>query len=767
MAKKAEVRIEGKETVSKASKSARTGLGDLDKTVKKSSASMLKAGAAIGAAVVAFRTLNRVMNDLQEAYYKQEQAETMFQAALRATGTEAEVSAKNIFKFASELQQITIYGDEAILSATSLLQSLAKLNEDGLKKIMPLMLDFSTGMKVDLNAAMSLVGKTLGSTTNALSRYGIVIDMTLSKEEKLAQLIEELQNKFGGMAEAIGDTAYGATVKLDNVIGDLKEQMGRTVAFGMKPFRESLTAIVIEIIKVKKETNDALEYLSKLGQEQVTAAESLIYWNTQLSTSESALGKLWSRMWRGRKIQSEEYIKAKIAEYEILVKVEEGAAKYDKKRTEEATKEAAAIKLLFDIKSEALRRFEELRLEALSPLEKELELIRDELDLYSDLKKEFEKYSQGWIAVENVILSLLGKEKKLLTEIAEGQLSLIDKLAIAYGRTEEGIREALEAEVDFWRVQILNVELTEEELYQVSLVIEALEDRLKVEEKITEEINKRPSLLPQAGTPPIAGATGGGGQMLLGPWPTPMREEEEEEVSAGMFAFNEALSAGAPQIAGFIGMIGSFSTTLSMATGPAALLVIAVMAVIQIFQGIMQVLQPLVDSILQPLIGILIIIGRVLGSILAPVFGALAVIVDKLAQGFVWLYNKVIMPIANGFIKVFNFLSNALITFANLFLRKSKHIAKRDISAGTLQEISLGDVYAAGETGMGGTTANLGSTTTIQRQPDNYFHIYFQGPILGVSGIDEAAELIIAAIERHGDLGGKIHIEEAIVPMAG
>lgn len=703
MAKKAEVRIEGKETVSKASKSARTGLGDLDKTVKKSSASMLKAGAAIGAAVVAFRTLNRVMNDLQEAYYKQEQAETMFQAALRATGTEAEVSAKNIFKFASELQQITIYGDEAILSATSLLQSLAKLNEDGLKKIMPLMLDFSTGMKVDLNAAMSLVGKTLGSTTNALSRYGIVIDMTLSKEEKLAQLTEELQNKFGGMAEAIGDTAYGATVKLDKVIGDLKEQMGRTVAFGMKPFREALTEIVIKIIKVKTEINDALEYMSKLGQEQVTAAESLIYWNTQLSISESALGKLWSRMWRGRTIQSEEYIKAKIAEYEILVKVEEGAAKYDKDRNERLTKEAASIKLLFDIKAEALRRFEELRLEALSPLEKELELLQDELNLYSDLKKEFEKYSQGWIAVENVILTLLGKEKKLLTEIEEQLLSVTDAWSDLGG------------EIDKWPAG--------------GILMGGMGQPFS------------PGL-PQAGTPPIAGATGGGAQMLLGPTPEPPTKSMD-----AIAIFSRALEATIGGLMNFLNLFQSFQAVIQ----PLQL----------IFQGMMQVLQPLVDQILQPLIGIFIIIGRVLGMVLAPVFEALAMITDKLAQAFVWLYNKVIMPVGNLIISIFNIVANALIFFANLFLRKSKHIAKRDISAGTLQEISLGDVYAAGETGMGGTTADLGSTTTIQRQPDIHIYINVQGSVYGAGGPEQVGEEMARALEKYAGIGGRILIEEA------
>jgi hypothetical protein len=711
------VRLTGEDKASPAIKKVKGGLGDLDKTVKKSSVSMLKAGAAIGAAVVAFRTLNKVMNDLQEAYFVQEQAEASFQAALRATGTEAEVSAQSIFDFASKLQEMTIYGDEAIISATSLLQSLAKLNEDGLKKLIPLMLDFSTGMKLDLNAAMSLVGKTLGSTTNALSRYGITIDMTLSKEEKLAQLTEELQNKFGGMAEAIGDTAYGSTVKLSNAIGDLKEQMGRSIAVGMKPFRQWLTNIFIEATKVKEAINDAAEYINKLGQQQVTAAESLEYWNTQMAQSETALSKLWSRMWRGKKIQSEEYIKAKIAEYEIQAKIEEAAARYDKKVAARLAKEladaeekTAAIQLLFDIESEALERLEELRLQALPSLEKELKLIQDELDLYSDLKRGVEKYGEAWVAVEDVILMLLDKEKKVRAEIANIPLTGWDvgEWGAAFGLPS--------------------------------------------------------GIIMQGG-----GEADEGGNFQI---------EERERISSGLMVFNEALSAGAPQIAGFITMVGEFSTMLSTAAGPAFLLVVAVLAVIEIFKGMMEVLKPLIDNILQPLAAMLQIIGRVIGAILAPGFEILGRVVELVGQVFIWLYNKVILPVGNFFIKMMNMLYNTVILVGNgfiqlynLLVRKSKEkalMAGRDITAGTLGEISLGDIYPAGETGrVGGTTADLGSTTTIQRQPDNYFHIYFQSPILGVSGIDEAAELIIAAIERHGVLGGKIQIAEAIVPMAG
>ncbi len=110
------------------------------------------------------------------AFGKQAEAEAKLNAAIRATGKESEISAKNIGIFAAELQKTTLFGDEATISATALLQSFANLNEQGLKQIIPGILDMSAAMGISLETAATLVGKTLGSTTNALSRYGIVVD---------------------------------------------------------------------------------------------------------------------------------------------------------------------------------------------------------------------------------------------------------------------------------------------------------------------------------------------------------------------------------------------------------------------------------------------------------------------------------------------------------------------------------------------------------------------------------------------------------------
>ena len=437
---------------------------DIIAETKKSVKSMMKMAAGITAAIVIVKKLYKSMKELEEIYFKQEKAEAMFAAALKATGTEAEVSAKSFFNFSSELQAVTIYGDEAIISATSLLQSLAKLNDQGLKKIVPLMLDFATGMKIDLNTAMSLVGKTLGSTTNALARYGIVIDMSLSKEEKLVQLTEQLQQSFGGMAVAMGDTAYGATVKLSNAIGDYKEQLGRTISVGMKPFREWLTNIVTEATNVKRAINDMVELLD-----------------------------------RGDKFEMIDRM-AEIREaIEILEK------KRDKPITFFTKKQAQLLK---DLKNELINLGMQYDVIAMQKdrdyivAQKAAKIIKEEEELQVKLIKGKADYSA---ALEKTLTEEEKRRQELELTIAglQDYINILPRITAA-------------DEIQFQNVAALR------DVYR-----ELLEEIGKVNEEIKKHLFPE---LPQAGTPPIAGAGGGGARAIFGTDPGLgiMREITEE-----------------------------------------------------------------------------------------------------------------------------------------------------------------------------------------------------------------------------------------------
>jgi TP901 family phage tail tape measure protein len=181
-------------------------------------------------------------------------AEAALTNAIRATGKETSISVESLKKYTAELQKVTTFGDEAQLSALALVQQLADLDEKGLKQVLPGLLDFSTAMGVDLQTAASLVGKTLGSSTNALARYGIEVDATATPTEKLAQITDALAGKFGGAAEAAAKAGLGPLTQLKNSAGDLGEEFGKI--------------LIPELNKLVGKLGEVVNWVNSLDQSQ-------------------------------------------------------------------------------------------------------------------------------------------------------------------------------------------------------------------------------------------------------------------------------------------------------------------------------------------------------------------------------------------------------------------------------------------------------------------------------------------------------------------
>ena len=253
----ADIEITAKDKTKAGVGSAKKGTGDLTDAVKRYGVEMAAVAAVVAVAV-------RVVKDLTQAYFEQEKAVAGMEAALKATGTYTPGLSRNLQELASQLQKTSIYGDEATLSATAMLQSLAKLSGDGLMQAIPLVHDLAAGMGIDLVTAASLIGKTLGSTTNALSRYGIILDATAPKNEKLAALNKQINDSFGGMAKAMGETAAGSMVKLANATGDLKELGGGVIAVFLQPGVKWLT----QLAEKAKESFDHFIALNDLFTER-------------------------------------------------------------------------------------------------------------------------------------------------------------------------------------------------------------------------------------------------------------------------------------------------------------------------------------------------------------------------------------------------------------------------------------------------------------------------------------------------------------------
>ena len=172
-------------------------------------------------------------------------------------------------EYAKALQEQTMFGDEAILTAQAMLGSFIK-DEEQMKLATKATLDLAAAKGMDLNAAADLVGKSFGSSTNALTRYGVEAEGAAGSTERLESLTANVAKLFGGQAEAQAQTFAGTMTQTKNALGDLAEVIGSamTPAIGRMASRIKVAAEFWgDFLDTGKENKDESEKLTgELGK---------------------------------------------------------------------------------------------------------------------------------------------------------------------------------------------------------------------------------------------------------------------------------------------------------------------------------------------------------------------------------------------------------------------------------------------------------------------------------------------------------------------
>jgi hypothetical protein len=232
------------------------------KSVEKGMAGMGKAAAKAGALFFAAKGLISGFSKIIELTGAQELAEKKLEASLGRTSTA-------LLEQARALQQVSMFGDETIIEAQALIAAFVD-DEEAIKKATQATLDLAAAKGMDLTAAADLVSKTLGSSTNAMSRYGIEVNGAVGSTERLDSLIGNVADKFGGQALAQSQTMTGSIEQMKNAFGDAGEALGDLFA-----------PAVIKITGLLKSAAEAAGRALKAikgffgGDEKVTAEEIL------------------------------------------------------------------------------------------------------------------------------------------------------------------------------------------------------------------------------------------------------------------------------------------------------------------------------------------------------------------------------------------------------------------------------------------------------------------------------------------------------------
>lgn len=212
-------------------------------TVKSYSKGIEAATAVAGAA---FAGLTGVIALATKELGEAREAENRLKAVAGITG----INVETVKAYAAALQKVTTFGDDATISASATLASFGA-TESQLLTLMPRMQDLAAFMGTDLDSAAMILGKAMTGTGAALSRAGISLTdvqeellKTGTQEQRVALLTDLLGSKFGGMAQAMAQTATGAFTQLRTAFGNVLEELGVAVEVPLLTIFRALTEAV-------------------------------------------------------------------------------------------------------------------------------------------------------------------------------------------------------------------------------------------------------------------------------------------------------------------------------------------------------------------------------------------------------------------------------------------------------------------------------------------------------------------------------------------
>lgn len=208
---------------------------------------------------VTYLSLRAISNFAAKAvkgYLIQEKAVESVRASLRNMGEEVNHNTKELEAFASEMQKITTYGDDTTLQAMSQGLNLG-ISNDQIKEATKAAMGLTKKLGVDLNNAMMMVGKASQGNTAMFSRYGYVIDESMSKSEKFAEVLKIGGNSFSLVTDE-AKTTGGQIQQAMNNLGDSMDAIGKSIIEPFLPLINLVSSLAEKFNKLSPETQSLI-----------------------------------------------------------------------------------------------------------------------------------------------------------------------------------------------------------------------------------------------------------------------------------------------------------------------------------------------------------------------------------------------------------------------------------------------------------------------------------------------------------------------------
>lgn len=154
--------------------------------------------------------------------------------------------------WANELQKTTKYEDDAIIKSAAFIQTLGKLDQDGLKRATEGAMNLASALGIDLDTATKMVGKAAAGETAAFGKLGLEIQKGATASQTFANTLKVLES-LGPAATKSAESFSGAQARLNHMFGENQEAIG-----GLITKNVAVVDVMGEVAKIFGESSDAI-----------------------------------------------------------------------------------------------------------------------------------------------------------------------------------------------------------------------------------------------------------------------------------------------------------------------------------------------------------------------------------------------------------------------------------------------------------------------------------------------------------------------------
>ena len=275
-----------------------TELASRKNSITGVSASFVAVSAAAQKVQEVMQKVIEISKEFIDLYSNQALTEKRLDVILKNVSTDAQMSTKSLKDYASALQLVTRYGDETIITVEQILLETGKLNKDGLEKATELSLDLAEAMGTDATSAAQTLALALQDPEAGLTRLRkahvtfseaeeqTIREMIAQGRELEAQeaILDKVADTYGGLAREIGAVDVSKIDKIQNLLGDIKEDLGGRILDTISPALETLYGWLLKI----KEWSDPYVHNTDAGVDISKKLSRDIgffggYWSDQIS----------------------------------------------------------------------------------------------------------------------------------------------------------------------------------------------------------------------------------------------------------------------------------------------------------------------------------------------------------------------------------------------------------------------------------------------------------------------------------------------------